>query len=123
MQDVTAAIVVDNGNVLIARRAGGKHAGWWEFPGGKVEPGESPERCLQRELAEEFGVEAKVGEFVTESIYDYGRGTIRLLAYRVDLASLELKLIDHDRVMWVRPGELSQHRLLPADRPIAETLI
>ena len=85
MIDVTAAIIQREGLILAARRKQGSHmAGYWEFPGGKIEPGETPEECLQRELKEELSIESKIGPFFEESCYDYGTKQIRLLSYFVD---------------------------------------
>lgn len=70
MKDVTAAIIIENNKVLLTRRAPGeKHAGWWEFPGGKVEPGEPPENCLRRELREELEIDAAIGKKPAENIH------------------------------------------------------
>ena len=85
MLNVTAAIIEKDGKVLTARRKSGKHlAGYWEFPGGKIEGNETPEECLHRELLEEFNISSKIGLFVGESIYDYESKIVRLLAYRVE---------------------------------------
>ena len=68
MTTVTCTIIENEGKILLARRAADqKLAGKWEFPGGKVEAGESPEECLKRELEEEFGIQVEVGEFITSS--------------------------------------------------------
>jgi len=124
MQDVTAAVIFGGEKVLITRRAAGeKHAGWWEFPGGKIEEGESPESCLHRELMEELGIEASIGEQLAVSIFEYATGTIRLLAYRAEIISGELCLNVHDDYHWVNVLDLEQYKLLPADKPIAEMLI
>ena len=86
MKDVTAAIIIDKERVLITRRAPGqKHEGGWEFPGGKVEYGETPEQCLKRELFEELVVETLIKDFIAESIYKYSKGLIRILAYKADI--------------------------------------
>lgn len=124
MQDVTAAIIVnDAGEVLLARRAPKeKHAGSWEFPGGKVESGETPEDCLARELQEECGVHIAVKDFVAESIYLTPSGGIRLLAYECEIMAGELSLTVHDAYRWVVPSELLRYNLLPADIPIAKRL-
>jgi len=123
MKDVTAAIILQNNHVLLTRRAPGeKHAGGWEFPGGKVEPGESPERALQRELFEELEIDAEIGEKLTENIHRYDTGAIRLMAYRVTILSGDPCLHVHDDYQWVRIHELTQFQLLPADVPIAEYL-
>jgi len=124
MQDVTAAVIFGGEKVLITRRAAGeKHAGWWEFPGGKIEDGESPESCLQRELMEELGIEASIGEQLAVSIFEYATGTIRLLAYRVEIISGDLCLNVHDDCQWVNVSDLKKYKLLPADKPIAERLL
>jgi len=123
MKDVTAAVIIQNEKVLITRRAADeKHAGWWEFPGGKVEDGESPEVCLRRELMEELGVDAHIGDLLTESIFRYETGAIRLLAYRAEIVSGEIRLSVHDEFQWVSAADSLQFKLLPADRPIAEQL-
>lgn len=120
MKDVTAAIMFKDGQVLIARRAPGeKHAGGWEFPGGKVEAGETPEECLKRELNEEFGIDTEVKGFIKSSLYEYTQGSIRLLAYQVDILKGNFQLRVHDRYEWVRVDELLNYELLPADVPIA----
>jgi 8-oxo-dGTP diphosphatase len=117
---VAAAVLTRaDGAVLIARRRAGKaHAGLWEFPGGKLEPGETPEACLVRELREEFGVEIAVGPHLATG-YD---GPIELLGYRARLAAGEPRLTDHDAIAWVAPGELSGYPMPPADLPIAEAV-
>lgn len=121
MIDVTAAILIENRRVFLARRGPGeKHAGGWEFPGGKVEPGETPQACLKRELLEELEIEAEVRELLAESIYTYPQGSIRLLAYRVQSDPGEIRLQVHDQYRWVSAEELPGFDLLPADRPIAE---
>jgi 8-oxo-dGTP diphosphatase len=123
IKTVTAAIIERDGCVLLARRAASEPlGGYWEFPGGKLEPGESESECLARELHEELGVAAAVGTFVAESEYTYDKGTIRLVAYRCDIGDQELVLSAHDRAEWVQPEELTGYDLLPADVPIAEKL-
>jgi len=128
---VTAAIIERDGRVLIARRREGDHlAGKWEFPGGKVEPGETPEGCLARELEEEFGVRTRVGEFVVSSVHDYGDKKIELLAYRVEApapaareaSTGEWRLHAHDRIEWVTPEEMNGYDFAQADLPIVARL-
>ena len=123
MKIVTAGIICHGDTVLIARRAAGeKFAGYWEFPGGKLEPGETPEQGLQRELWEELGVQVEVGDFVGESTYEYAQGALRLLAYRVRLLSDALRLTVHDEYKYVEVRELTTYDLLPADIPLAVQL-
>jgi 8-oxo-dGTP diphosphatase len=94
----------------------------WEFPGGKLERGESPEECLKREMKEEFGIEVSVGKFFAESIYTYKHGTVRLLAYMTDWKSGELNLVEHQDCRWITVEELAYYELAPADMPLAEKL-
>ncbi len=109
---------------MLARRAPGQRlAGLWEFPGGKIEPGETPEQCLARELREELAVEVEVGSFVASSRHDDGTLSIELLAYDVQLISGELIPHDHDLLVWVAPEEILGYALAEADVPIAEEII
>ena len=120
MKDVTAAIIIENNKVLLTRRAPGEnHAGWWEFPGGKVEPGEPPENCLRRELREELEIDAAIGKKLIENIHRYDTGAIRLMAYHATILSGTPCLHVHDEYQWVDVSDLNQYQLLPADVPIA----
>lgn len=120
MIDVTAAILVKNGRVLLARRSQDtRHPGKWEFPGGKMEDDENPESCLRREMEEEFGVKVKIEGFFCESVYAYDFGKIRLLAYRVSCDHEELHPLEHEEIKWVSPENLTDYDLLDADVPIA----
>jgi mutator protein MutT len=113
---VVAAVIRRDGKVLIARRAPGDAlAGMWEFPGGKVEPGETPEHALARELGEEFAVEAKIGDFVASRVHDYGTRRIDLMAYHASVDCADLQPLEHDAVAWVAPADLFGYPLAPAD--------
>ena len=121
---VAVAIIEKDGAILIGKRKWGtQFVGSWEFPGGTVEEGETPEECLRRELEEELAVPAEIGELfcVTEHTYEPG-WTIRLLAYRVRVTSDRFVLSDHDEIRWVRPEELTGYRFPDADEPIVELL-
>ena len=121
---VTAAILEKDGLVFAARRGPGKHlAGYWEFPGGKLESDETPEQCLARELQEEFGIQINVGPFMGESTYDYGHKVVRLLAYRVVLLAGEIELRDHDQMMWLSKHELHDLKWAPADVPLLALIV
>jgi 8-oxo-dGTP diphosphatase len=124
MKTVTAAIAIRDQSVFLARRAEDqKLAGFWEFPGGKVEPKETLQECLVRELREELGVSSKAGSVLCESIYHYDHGSIRLVAIETEFQSTTFKPTVHDQLDWVSLGELLDRRLAPADVPIAEFLV
>ena len=97
-------------------------AGKWEFPGGKLEPNETPEECLQRELMEELSIQTRIGSFIGESIYEYDHGAIKLIGYEVEHLSGEFVLTVHDDMKWVGVGELLEYDLAPADVPLITIL-
>jgi 8-oxo-dGTP diphosphatase len=117
---VAAAVITRaDGAVLIARRRPERsHGGLWEFPGGKLEPGESAADCLVRELAEELGLLVEVGGYLATG-YD---GPIELRGYRARIVAGELRLSDHDALAWALPVELVRYPMPPADLPIAAAL-
>jgi len=120
MKVVTAAIIMRDHKVLLTRRGpSGQLAGYWEFPGGKIEDGESLADCLKRELMEELGVLSVIGEIFAESEYHYDHGSFLLIAMYVRLLSDELKLTVHDQAEWVSVADLHTYRLAQADIPIA----
>ena len=123
MKLVAAAIIIAEGKVLLARRKrGDSHEGYWEFPGGAVEPGETLEECLARELSEELGVAATIGEVVARNEYRSARGSMDLVALRAHIGEGEFTLTAHDKIAWVKPQDIGRYRLAPADVPIAKTL-
>jgi 8-oxo-dGTP diphosphatase len=124
MIKATAAILMQNEKVLIARRkARFRFGGKWEFPGGKVEEGETAEQCLIREIKEEFNIDIEIVDFFTESVFQYEHGLFQLLAYEVTWLSGRLDPRDHDEYEWAKPEALLTFDLLPADIPIAMKLI
>lgn len=124
MATVTAAILVRDGKILIARRpAADRLANKWEFPGGKVEEGETAEACLARELAEELGIEARIGIFLGESCYQYEHASIRLLAFLVYWDTGELAPKVHDEIRWASLDELEHFDFAPADIPFVKKLM
>lgn len=122
-RQVTAAVIEKDGKILIAQRRKGRILGGrWEFPGGKIEPGETAETCLKRELKEEFGIESDIEKFIIASQFRYCLVPIELLAYRVKYISGELKVNEHEEIRWVLPSELKLYDFMPADRPVVEIL-
>lgn len=96
--------------------------GLWEFPGGKIEPGETPQVCLKRELEEEFDIEAEIGGLLSSTIFRYYLIPIELLAYRARHMSGDFKINEHDEIKWVAPGELDKYDFASPDRPIVKIL-
>lgn len=120
---VVGAMIVRGGRILLAKRLpGGPHGGLWEFPGGKVEPGEGPKEALRRELSEELGVEARVGWLCRSVVHPYSHRTIRLDVYWCRLARGEPQPLGCQKLLWVRPGEIAAFSMPEADAPIAELL-
>jgi 8-oxo-dGTP diphosphatase len=119
---VTAAVVERAGLLLVTRRIDGTHlAGHWEFPGGKCEPGESPEDCLARELREELGVVAEVGEEIYRTLYAYADRRLDLRFFACEVEGEPLPLIGQE-IRWVARGELRRLQFPPADRELVESL-
>ena len=124
MKDVTAAIIKKDDSVLICRRAPEENlAGKWEFPGGKIENGESPEECLRREIKEELCVDSIIGTFFMESIFHYDNGVIRLLGYECELLSEEFELCVHSEAIWTPIRSLKDYDFAPADLPFVNKLM
>lgn len=117
MIKVVAAILEKEDKILIAKKREGKPlAGLWEFPGGKIEEGETPEESLIRELMEEMNIKVRVDEYVGESIYDYGHGkVISLKGFTAEIVEGDIKLTDHDEYKWVTLEEICNYRIAPAD--------
>ena len=120
---VTAAVIVKDGTVLIAQRGrSDRMAGLWEFPGGKIEPGETPQQCLQRELLEELAMHAVIGRHLGSSRYRYDHMSIELMAYRTYWDGQPLKRITHQDICWVAPKRLPDYPFTPADLPFVQRL-
>ncbi|WP_053990604.1 8-oxo-dGTP diphosphatase MutT [Mangrovimonas sp. TPBH4] len=124
MLKVAAGILIDQQKILIARRAPGKDlAGYWEFPGGKIEPNETPEAALIREFREEFQVEIKVLSAFHKNEHMYSSKTILLESYIAQHVSGEFQLRDHDQLAWVTIHNLTNYQMASADVPIVEKLL
>lgn len=121
---VVCGIIEQDGHVLIAKRKLGlNNAGRWEFPGGRLEAGESPEDALVRELSEEFGARVQVLDLVGSNTYAYPDKEVELIAFRVKLLTADILLKEHDEIRWVEPANLLAYDLTEADRPIAGMLV
>ncbi len=120
---VVAAYVIRDGRVMICQRRAEVHNGLkWEFPGGKIEPGESPEDALARELREELGVGARVGRIRDAVHYRYPDRDVLVLFYQCEIPSGEPAPLDCNAVAWVAPEELRRYDFAGADRAFVERL-
>ena len=120
--DVVAALIVKDEKVLIAKRStGDKNAlGKWEFPGGKVDPGESERHAIEREIKEELDLEINAKEFIINNVYEYPTHIVNLKLYRCEFISGDMHLHDHSDYQFVDLEELLDFDLAPADIPIAK---
>ncbi len=124
MKLVTAAIIRDGENILVVRRGPReKLAGFWEFPGGKVEHPETLQECLERELFEELDITTRVTDVVAVSDYKYENGAIKLVALEAEILHGEISLSVHDKLRWLPACEILDLKLAPADIPIAQALL
>jgi 8-oxo-dGTP diphosphatase len=121
---VAAALYDSHGRVLIAERPAGKHmAGRWEFPGGKIEPGESEQQALARELREELGVEVAAAHPELTLRHDYAERRVQVSMWIVDHYAGEPRGLDGQKLKWVAPARLTEEDVLEADRPFIEALL
>ena len=122
--DVVAALIEREGKLLLARRdASGDQAGLWEFPGGKVEAGESQPAALVRELQEELGIKATVDEFIATRELQQPARLIRLHGWRVSGFTGTITLQCHSEIRWVAPDDVLSFDLAPADIPLIEAYL
>jgi 8-oxo-dGTP diphosphatase len=120
---VVAAVIEREGKVLVARRRKDlRFGGLWEFPGGKLGDAEEPERGLERELAEEFGVQTRTEALLLSVPYRGPSLSIDLLVYKVCHVSGEFRPVDHDLVRWVEPGGMDESAFTAPDRPVVRFL-
>jgi mutator protein MutT len=113
---VTAGLVWQDGKILITRRPAGSHlAGYWEFPGGKQEPGESLEVCLEREIREELAMEVRAVKHLLQIDHDYENKSITLHLFQCSWLRGDPTPIGCDEIRWVKPEELANYQLPPPD--------
>lgn len=121
--EVVAAIIVDSENRIFAtQRGSGDWKDWWEFPGGKIEPGETPEQALRREIREELDTEITVGELLYTVDWDYPKFHLTMHCFLCTVERGSLTLLEHEAARWLAPDELASVQWLPADWEVIEVL-
>lgn len=112
---VVAAVIRDNDRILATARGYGEYKGWWEFPGGKIEEGESPEQALIREIREELGVEIEIHDLIDIIDYDYETFHLHMNCYWATVVRGELQLLEHEAARWLDASNIESVDWLPAD--------
>lgn len=120
--EVVAAIITHNGRVFATQRGYGEFKDGWEFPGGKMEPGETPPQALVREIREELDTEIAVGDLVETVEYDYPEFHLTMHCFLCTIRSGDLVLKEHEAARWLTREELDDVDWLPADVKVVETL-
>lgn len=121
--EVVAAIILRDGKFFATQRGYGEWKDWWEFPGGKMEVGETPEEALKREIREELSTEISVDEFLCTVEYDYPKFHLTMHCYLCTLLTEALHLNEHEAAKWLTNDELNSVKWLLADKIIVEQLI
>jgi len=119
---VVAAIIRKDNTIFATQRGYGPYKDWWEFPGGKVEQGESPEQALKREIREELDADIAVDQYLTTVEYDYPEFHLSMDCFWAHLETDKLVLMEHEAAKWLTAGDLMQVRWLPADIEVVEMI-
>lgn len=122
--EVVAAIIRDNdGRTFATQRGYGEWKDWWEFPGGKMEPGETPQEALQREISEELAVTIEVDEFLCTVHYNYPEFYLTMHCYWCHVVQGAVKLLEHEAARWLTMDQLNTVDWLPADQEVIERMM
>lgn len=116
--EVAAAIIIKDGKLFATQRGYGDWKDWWEFPGGKIEPGETSQDALKREIREELQTEIEVRELLTTVEYDYPKFHLSMQCFVCSVISGHLSLLEHEDARWLGKDELDNVKWLPADLEI-----
>lgn len=119
---VVAAVIRNEGKIFATARGYGDYKGWWEFPGGKIENGETPKQALIREIREELTVEISVGELIKTVEYDYPNFHLSMDCFWAEVLSGQLELKEAEEARWLSREELLDVKWLPADLELIETI-
>ena len=120
--EVVAAIIQRDGAYFTTQRGYGEFEGMWEFPGGKIEPGESREVALKREIQEELGVDITIDKFLCTTDYDYPSFHLTMHCYLCSVVSGEIELREHMSARWLTTKTLDSVEWLPADKEVIENI-
>lgn len=120
--EVVAAIIRKDGKIFATQRGYGDFKDWWEFPGGKIESGESPEQALVREIREELSTDIIIEKLLRTVEYDYPKFHLTLHCYLCTLASDSLHLNEHEAARWLSKEDIHTVKWLPADEEVLEML-
>lgn len=120
---MVAAIIFNQGKVLIAQRKSGDFSGLWEFPGGKIESGETHSEALRRELLEELEISILIDKFFMTVDYDYSSFHLTMHCYICSVKDKSVVLNDHKQIEWVTIDEIKNYNWLPADIKVVDTLV
>ena len=120
--EVVAAIIHQGGRILATQRGYGDYKGWWEFPGGKMEPGETQEQAIRREIAEELNVQICVERKVCTVEYDYPQFHLLMHCFWCSMAGGELELKEHESAQWLERSQWESVEWLPADVEVVKEL-
>ena len=120
--EVVAAITIRDGQVFATQRGYGEFQGWWEFPGGKIEPGESPQMALKREIREELDAEIEVKELLETVEWDYPNFHLTMHCFICSLLSESLHLNEHEAATWLTHETLRSVKWLPADEILLDKI-
>ena len=121
--EVVAAVIRKDDKIFTTQRGYGEWKDWWEFPGGKMEPGETQEEALKREIREELSTDISVDEFLCTVEYDYPKFHLVMHCYMCSLLTDSLHLNEHEAAKWLGREELTSVKWLPADVEIIERLL
>lgn len=118
--EVVAAVILQDGKLFATQRGYGEWKDWWEFPGGKIESGETPEEALKREIREELATEIEVKELLTTIDYDYPKFHLTMHCYLCTILNGQPSLLEHEDARWLEMNEVNSVRWLPADKDVIE---
>ena len=120
--EVVAAIIIKDGHIFATQRGYGEFQGWWEFPGGKMEVGESPQEALRREINEELDADIQVNELLETVEWDYPNFHLTMHCFICSLLSESIHLNEHEAATWLNLENLRSVKWLPADEILLDKI-